>query len=103
MIAVRLGIRKVWFYPQGVENPLSQFNMAACSNWSIEHSTKQYYQTGKHENLYYYVKTKEGHELKFISTTDKLHDLEVDQNTDGYSLEMRSMSMELNLGMLCAM
>ena len=70
-------IRKEWHF-------FSKFNMEACGNWKIECSIKRHNQTGEHEYLCYHVKTKEGYKLKFIHTTDGLHALEVDQNTDGF-------------------
>ena len=77
-----LGAGTLWFYLQ-VVNVLSQFNMVACSNWSIEHSTKRYHKIVKHEDSSYYVKIKEAHALKFIPTADRLNALESDQNADG--------------------
>ena len=74
----------VWYYPQGVDNILSQRRMAACSKWKISYSTELFHNTGDAIDLCYEVLTKEKIKCRFVPTPEGFHALTVDRNTDGY-------------------
>ena len=84
MIADMPGVGTVQYYPEGVANILSQFNMAAHSKWSIDYSTKTFHRTGDYNDLAFFVTINEGHKCKFTLTSNRLHAITLNKNTDGY-------------------